>query len=169
MVRTWSNVPYIPHSLFTISLPLPLPPPPRAVKNWRWKVEISPREVDMHSQHHFNTVQYPTNACGTGSTCWVGKDRQPYACNPIHCYTEQLHIAIFLTLSLRSPETLWWRARNRLVQLKWNMHTQYSDLSLSLSPFLLLLLPPLGADDLLPYLIYTILLLSPEHIHSNLR
>ena len=28
---------------------------------------------------------------------------------------------------------------------------------------------PIGADDVLPYLIYTILLLSPKHVHSNLR
>lgn len=26
-----------------------------------------------------------------------------------------------------------------------------------------------GADDVLPYLIYTLLLLSPKHMHSNLR
>ena len=26
-----------------------------------------------------------------------------------------------------------------------------------------------GADSLLPYIIYTILLLSPKHMHSNLR
>ena len=42
-------------------------------------------------------------------------------------------------------------------------------LSLSLSLSLSWTIIPLGADDLLPYLIYTILLLSPEHIHSNLR
>ena len=26
-----------------------------------------------------------------------------------------------------------------------------------------------GADDILPYIIYTILLLSPKHMYSNLR
>ena len=29
--------------------------------------------------------------------------------------------------------------------------------------------PSPGADDLLPYIIYTVLLLSPKHMHSNLR